>query len=265
MRIGASSSCLYPMLLEDSVQVLLDQGVKTLELFINAESELQEPFLRKICRMTDSAGAEIVSVHPFSSAFEPMLFFTEYLRRFEDGLEFYRRFFRAAELLGARLFVFHGCFTRLRSVDTDEYCARFDRLRRAAEEYGVIFAQENVNGYYSESPGFVRALRENVPEARFVLDLKQCVRAGVSVGEMAGAMDGRIVHIHLSDSAPGEDCLPPGKGVFDFAGLFRSLRAAAPEAETGVIELYRKNYGDVSELAGSLRRLKTILDAPERG
>ena len=267
MRIGVSSSCLYPMLLEESVRTLLGQGVKTLELFVNAGSELREPFVRELRRMTDDAGAEIVSLHPFSSAFESMLFFTDYMRRFEDGLGFYRQFFRAAELLGARIFVFHGCSTRMRlnNMNEDIYCERFERLRRAAAEYGVTFAQENVNGYCSESPDFIRAIRERLPDVRFVLDQKQCIRAGVSVREMSEAMGGRVCHVHLSDSLPGQDCLPPGTGSYDFAALFALLRAAQPGAETGVIELYRKNFGAADELSAALRSLNGVQCGPKRG
>lgn len=267
MRIGVSSSCLYPMRLEESVQTLLNQGVKTLELFVNAASELTEPFLREIRRMTDDAGAEIASVHPFSSAFESMLFFSDYERRYEDGLNFYRQFFRAAELLHARIFVFHGCITRspFGGMTPDEYCSRFETLRRAAAEYGVTFAQENVNGYLGESPEFIRAVRARLPDVRFVLDQKQCIRAGTSVSEMADAMKGRVCHVHLSDSLSGLDCLPPGKGDCDFAALFRLLKETQPEAQTGVIELYRKNFGETCELSHALGYLQKIQNDVKRG
>ena len=42
----------------------------------------------------DAAGARIVSLHPYSSGYEPFLLYSAYARRFEDGKALYTRFSR---------------------------------------------------------------------------------------------------------------------------------------------------------------------------
>ena len=44
MRIGVSTACLYPDLLEDSLVNLLDSGVNHVEIFVNSDSELDKQF-----------------------------------------------------------------------------------------------------------------------------------------------------------------------------------------------------------------------------
>ncbi len=56
----------------------------------------------------DAAGARIVSLHPYSSGYEPFLLYSAYARRFEDGKALYTRFFEAAAELGASIVVMHG-------------------------------------------------------------------------------------------------------------------------------------------------------------
>lgn len=261
LEIGCSSACLYPMETEDAVRTLLDGGVRLLEIFLNAECELELPFASALRERTDAAGARIVSMHPYFSAFEPMQFFSQYDRRFEDGLRFYRRFFAACGVLGAKVFVFHGDWKDWRFCDLDGYCERFSRLADAAAEYGVVFAQENVAPYRSRDPAFIRGMRARLPNARFVLDCKQAIRAGFSVGEMAEAMAGALVHVHLSDCDGARDCLLPGGGEVDFAEIARLCRGA----ETSVLEVYRGDYGNTDELFAAYRYLRRQMMTDKKG
>ena len=95
-------------------------------------------------------------------------------------------------------------------------------------------------------------------EVRFVLDLKQAIRAGETVEDMLNAMGEQLCHVHLSDHRPAEDCLPPGQGNFDFSQLFDRLNGR--EADIfGMIELYRQNYGSLEDLQRSYGYLKGLL------
>ena len=87
-------------------------------------------------------------------------------------------------------------------------------------------------------------------ECAFVLDIKQAVRAGCSPFAMLEAMGEKIVHVHLSDHNREENCLPPGKGDFDFTRLFRELKKIGFQG-TPVIELYRRNFGKIRELTAA--------------
>ena len=44
-------------------------------------------------------------VHPYTSFAEPNFFFSDYPRRFDDGLELYKQYFHASAEFGARFFV----------------------------------------------------------------------------------------------------------------------------------------------------------------
>ena len=108
MMIGASTANLYPMLTEEALDTLLGLGFRSLEVFLNTESEIAPGFLRLLRDKADAAGARIVSVHPFISGLEPYLLFSAYERRFRDGLDLYARIFEAAAFLRAELVIMHG-------------------------------------------------------------------------------------------------------------------------------------------------------------
>ena len=82
MQLGVSTSCYYPRTTEDSLRILLDAGVKTIEVFFNSHSELEPLFLMQLRAMANDAGAQIVSVHPYTSGMEGILFFSDYDHRF---------------------------------------------------------------------------------------------------------------------------------------------------------------------------------------
>ena len=187
MLAGISTACFYPELTERGLSYIAGLGAQAAEVFFNAPSELDDGYLRELRRTADGGGTRILSVHPFTSGLEPLLFFSDYRRRFADGIAFYQRYFHAANLLGAKLFVFHGDrrnTTRSRRF----YFDRFAELCEAGRRMGVTVAQENVPRCAGYCPDFFTDMRAYLPGARFVLDIKQCVRAGYSPAEMAGAM-----------------------------------------------------------------------------
>ena len=108
MLPGISTACLYPELTEKALKQLAKRGVAAVEIFFNAPSELEESYIRELAQMARDGGIRIVSIHPFTSGFEPMLLFSSYRRRTLDGLECYKRYFHAANLLGADYIIIHG-------------------------------------------------------------------------------------------------------------------------------------------------------------
>ena len=71
MKTGASTSCLFPMLTEQSLEHLLKLGVKNIEAFLASPSERGVGYARMLKNMADAEGAKIVSVHPYSSEIIP--------------------------------------------------------------------------------------------------------------------------------------------------------------------------------------------------
>ena len=258
MVAGISTASYYPEVPEFALKRMAVLGVKAAEVFINAPSELEKPYLRELRRIADRGGVRIVSIHPFTSEMEPLLFFSAYERRYQDGLELYKKFFEAANLLGADLLVFHGD-RRQTQRTVEEYCERFQGVMEAGERMGVTVAQENVPRCAAWNPAFFRSMAHCLPEARFVLDVKQSVRAGFSASEMAGAMGRQIAHLHISDRDDASDCLTVGIGNSDLVGLIAQLKSQGFDGAV-IEEVYRNSYGTYGELEASYALLLQLAD-----
>lgn len=253
MTSGVSTACLYPLETEKSLDVLLGAGFRTFEIFFNTHSEITPAFARALRIRLDVYGARVVSCHFYTSGFEPFMLFTAYRRRFEDGLELYRRYCEVFAMTGAKYAVFHGD-RRDSELPLRDYCERFGRLNETARREGVTLAHENVSRCRSATAENVAAMRGYISDMRFVLDIKQALRAGQSAGAMIDAMGGGIVNVHVSDSAPGHDCLPPGTGGTGCTDLVKRLAAAGYSGPL-TIELYRSDFAGVAELTRSARYL----------
>lgn len=260
MQIGISTACLYPQPLEESFQELTDLGFRSFEIFFNTYAETQPDFLGKLEEIRKRTGSRICSVHPFTSAFEGTLFFSEYERRFWDGLSFYDIYLKAARFLGASILVLHGQRNyRNSAISEGEYIKRYSILYERGRQQGILVAQENVNAFRSEDPAFIRRMRQELGEnCAFVLDCKQAVRAGFDPYEMCQAMGRQLVHVHMNDHTLQKDCLLPGQGTMEYRRLFSILRENGYKGSL-VLEVYRKDFRELSELLQSQKVLRHIL------
>ena len=261
MRLGISTACLYPMYTEQALKELIDQGFRLFELFLNSESERCQPLHKELKNILQESGSEVKSIHPYTSGFESFLLFTKYQRRFEDGIEFYKRYFEAAAYLGAKILVLHGdCHTPQKSgVSDEEYFERFAVLADEGRKQGICVAQENVNRFRSQNPDFIRRMTDYLHgRVHYVLDVKQAVRAGFDPYDMCAAMGKCLVHVHLNDNRTGEDCLLPGEGTMDFMRLRTMLKEYHYKGDF-VIEVYRNNFKGMKELKLAGDRASRIL------
>lgn len=257
MSFGISTSCLYPMETEKSLEELGKLGVKTCEVFLNSPSETTPEFAKILNKIKQEYGIKIASVHPFSSFAETYMLFSAYGRRFDDMLEFYKRNFEITAALGAEFSVIHGALTNAKIGET-EYFERFAKLIEEGKKSGVSVCHENVNRHLCESPDFVEKMKNYIGEDfRLVFDVKQAVRAGFSPLEFAEKFKEIIVHIHISDHTENADCLPPGKGVFDFKKLVEIMNSASYSGEY-IIELYRENFDDINDLKTALLYMQNL-------
>ena len=259
MKIGASTSCLYPMVTELALYNLLEMGVMNLEIFFNTSSELDKKFVKSMKREVKRHKGKILSLHPYSSSFEPYMFFSDYERRFSDMLEDYKKYFEAANELGAELIVIHGDKLPAR-LPEEKYFERFARIMECGKEYGVVVAQENVNLHRSQDPEFLCRMREWIgEETKFVFDVKQAVRAGFDPYDFAERLGSGIAHIHVNDNDSKAHCMLPGKGEMDYLRL-KSIVQKNGCDPNWVAEVYRTNYGEAYEIKESVEWLDNLLN-----
>lgn len=257
MQIGVSTASLYPLHVEDAFKELATRGVSTVEVFANSTCEGQEPYISMIKDMAIQHDISVPSFHPFSSPMESVFLFSTYDRRIEEMLALYRGFFEGMQKLGARIFVLHGAI--LSSKCTPEhYMKQFRLLAEIGRSYGITVAQENVCYCMSGKLDFLKMMKRELGDyANFVLDLKQARRSGENIFDYVYALGESLIHCHVSDGNADNDCLPVGKGCFDFAELYKRMSAYGFNGSY-IVELYRHNYDDFDELRQSADRLTEI-------
>lgn len=260
MRTGISTGCLYPMLTEQSIDTLVALGFDVFEIFFNSFSELETDYLDKLRFCLERHHARVVSLHPFTSSFESFLLFSNYERRFLDGVAFYEMYFRAAQHLGASMVILHGLNTEYRSTISDqEYFRRFACLQERAQHYNVTLLQENVAKFRSKSSEFLQRMAEEIPEsAAFVCDIKQALRCETDPVEIVWSMGSRLRHLHISDDSADHRCILPGQGCYDYRRLFDCLHELGYNGDL-IIEVYRFSFRELSELVQSRRFLEEQL------
>lgn len=259
MKIGVSTASLYPLHIEDAFLKLAEMGIRAAETFANSTCESREPYISQICGIRDKFGMTVTSFHPFSSPMESVFLFSTYDRRIEEMMTLYRKFFGSMNKLGAKIFVVHGAISSSKCT-VPHYFNQFRMLSEAGREYGITVAQENVSYCMSGNPEFLKAMKRELGDnAKFVLDLKQARRSGVDPFDLIDILGTSIVHCHLSDADSEKSCLPIGKGNFDFALLTKKMLSLGYDGAF-IVELYRENYGEFSELKDSVDILSEIAE-----
>ena len=274
-RIGISSACFYPEETFCAVRHCTDLGITNIEIFMNSFSELTPPYLSRIAEHCQQTNTHITSIHPFTSGYEYLLFFSAYKKRAADSAEFYRMYFHAAAFLGADFVVFHGDAARNPFIGMDNYCEAFYRLQQTAASEGVKIAHENVSGARGGNPAFMRELHTRFGKGniQFVFDVKQALRGGIRPQEMIDAMAGDICHVHINDwdfpsnteadgnvSGKSAGCRLPFAGQLDLPAILRQIEATG-YAGRYCIEVYRDNFTDDSEIVTAYQKLwQTLLN-----
>lgn len=259
MKVGISTACLYPALLEDSFSALLRLGFREFEIFVNTFSEMKPDFVRELRARAEDTGSRVKSLHPFTSGYESFLLFSDYERRFLDGMEFYKRYLEICNLLGADLLVLHGKRDDKHAGGSEsQYFDRYASLFETGKKFGVTVAQENVNQFLSDEPDFLTRMKKSCGEnCAFVFDIKQAVRGGQDPFQVCAAMGDKIAHIHINDNRPGFDCLLPGSGTMDYSALMKMLEGFHYNGDL-IIEVYRHNFHKVQELLAAKRIVEEL-------
>ena len=247
MKCGVSTACYYPEPTENALYQLVSHQVPYIEIFLNTFSELQMPFVKRLKEILKQGMTQVISVHPFTSGMEPFLFFSNYKRRFEDGVELYQRYFEFCNMIGAKYVIFHGAHKDIFCED-NMYFERFSKLNETAKTMGIELLQENVARCKSRDVGFIQKMKQQLGDSvHFTLDTKQCIRSEVSPIEMLKAMGQQVRHIHFSDRNQKRDCLLPGAGDGKVFELFPLLQKQNYQGAV-FIEVYRQSYREYSEV-----------------
>lgn len=258
MSIGISTASFYPLETEEAISLISKNNVACTEIFFNSLRERKDSFADYLLDIIKDSNLKITALHPMLSMAEPYNIFSEYLRRFEESQEDFKRYFEFAAKLGAKYINLHGDRPNGK-LETEEYCQRFSTLSNIGKTFGVILCQENVNGFRSADPEFLKEMSDILgDDANFTLDIKQCIRAGYTVNEIMEAMDFKIRHVHISDHSPASDCLLPGKGNFNFVGLAKTLENHGYKGDY-IIEVYQNAYSDYSEIFESYKKINSLI------
>ncbi len=255
MKIGVSTACLYPEETEKAVIRLANAGIDAIEIFFNADCELEGEIYAQIAETVQQRGISVLSVHPYTSAIETMCLFGDYPRRLNAILDTYKRYFEIMNRLGAKVFVLHGAL-KSAVLSTELYLERYSMLYEIGKSFEVTVAQENVSYCKSGSLDFLMEMKKTLGEnCGFVLDIKQAVRSKLSPFDIYESLKGSVVHCHLSDHNTHKDCIPVGQGSFDFKKFSQVLKESHYSGNI-VLELYRSGFKNIDELCRSVEHMK---------
>lgn len=225
MRIGMSTSCVYPLGVTDAFRIAGEIGFDGVEVMITADQATQSAAALR--RLSEEHGIPILSIHA------PVLLLTHFVWGRDPRVKLERSAELAAEV-GASTVVVHPPF-RWQSGYAEDFLGI---VRATADATGVEVAVENMfpwkvagRAMAAYSPGWNPAAMDCDAAT---LDFSHAALAGVDGLELAQQLGGRLRHVHLCDGSgpldPSrifDEHLLPGQGSQPVAGVLRFL------AETG--------------------------------
>ncbi len=255
MKIGISTSCLYPMYTEDCFKLIAQNGVEITEIFFNANCELQPEFTSELLKIKNEYDITVSSIHPTMSLAESFMLFSNYDRRFYEGLDIYKRYGEIAAELGAKYVIMHGGKYN-GTMDNHGYFDRFARVAEVVRQNGATLLQENVVNFRAGSLETLEDMSNYLGDnVQFCLDVKQSIRGGYSPYDVLNLLGNKIKHLHLSDHNSESDCMIPcNGGNFDFK-KFLTTATQRGYAGDAVIEVYRNAFGEPQQLFDSHKKL----------
>lgn len=261
MEIGLSTATFFMRAYtENAFELIRSMDVKLCEVFMATFSEYEPQFGEVL--LEKKGDLKVHSIHTLNSQFEPQLF-NRSERTKSDAFRVFEKTVDNGAKIGAKSYTFHGS---ARLKPKQEYNFNFERLGAVLEELsvcskakGIEIAFENVYWAMFNAPAFFEELKKYSPSVRACLDIKQAERSEISPYKYLSAMGDRLQTVHLSDfDASGNTCAP-GKGIFDFERLVKTLLDKGHKDVPLIVELYENDYDDLDDLKRSIDFLKNIL------
>lgn len=227
-NVGVSTSCFFPLKLEDSFRLAHDAGADGVEIMITNDEETRDP--RVLDFLSRRFDLPILSIHA------PVLLLTHGVYGFDPGMKL-ERSAELAKMLGADTVVVHPPF-RWQML----YSRRFERVvEEVASTHDVKVAVENMFGWSTSSltfeayaPGWNPG---DLDVSSLTLDFSHAAMQDVSALKLAQQWGDRLAHIHLCDgTSPKENFhlfdehLVPGRGTQPVA---QTLETVAQNGFTG--------------------------------
>ncbi len=257
MKAGISTGCFYPMEPEKAILEISRTQAQNIEIFFNCEYEISKKYLKNLKILIDNCGLKVVSIHPYTSGYEPYLLFSNYKRRTEETIKKYCRYFDACNILGAKIVNLHGDRLNKKLLSTEEYCEVYYNLRCKGKKQNVILSQENVNLYKSSQPEFISEMRKILnDDVNFTFDVKQAIRADIDIYKMIDAMGEKICNVHISDNKDNK-CVLPGKGSLDYKKIFENINKYNYDGEV-LLEVYSDCFKKIYDINCSINYLNSF-------
>lgn len=258
MQTGIATASLFGrMPTEDALKFLSQNKVGTAEVFFESFCDYNEDFGKLLKKVQGEM--PVHSVHTLTTQFEPTLYSVNE-RAKADSFKLLENTMRAAELIGAKYYTFHGGARFKRTpfkIDFDRVGKITREIMQVTKAHGVTLAYENVHWCYYNYIGFFKELKKRVPDLKATFDIKQARQSNIPYSEFIDEMAGDIVTAHLSDYLEtGKMCLP-GKGVTDFYDVFSRLKDVGFDGAI-LIECYQSDFTETEELFASLEYLNNL-------
>ncbi len=221
IRIGMSTTCVYPLEPEQAFRIAKDAGFDGVEIMVSQEATTQDPVA--LNEMSERYGLPILSIHA------PVLLLTHFVWGRDPRVKLARTA-ELAKAVGAGSVVVHPPFRWQAS-----YALEFlSIVRTLSEEHGVEIAVENMfpwraagRNMKAYAPGWDP--RQMDCDA-VTLDFSHAALSGTDSMQLATDLGERLRHVHLCDGsgAIGEgqifdEHLLPGKGREPVAEVLRML------------------------------------------
>ncbi len=259
---GISAACLYPEHPEIGIKRLCEAGIKNIEFFPNCPSESTAEYVKGIAEIIKSNGANCVSLHSYVCSSDTYALYTGYERRINDYLDFHKHLFADMNILGAKYFILHG---NKNPCPDQVVFEGYLRLNEVAKSFGVEVLQENVSRCTTGDLNQLVRMKQALGDAvGFVLDTKQAVRKNnQNPYDFVAALSNSIKHVHFSDHGEKGECLLPEQGEINTKKFVNALKSAGFEGCI-MLELYRRNYRDFSDLMQGYKILSDAVEASNK-
>lgn len=263
IRIGMSTSCVYPLGTESSFRLAQEAGYDGIEVMVTAERTTQRA--STLLALAERYEQPVMSIHA------PVLFLTQWM--WGDARGKLEKSAELANAVGASTVVVHPPF-----VWQYRYARQFAELvREISQASGIELAVENM---FSWKVGrtVLQAYAPSIdPTAMDVdamtLDFSHASLSGQDSLELALAMGDRLRHVHLCDGvrsvAEGQvsdQHLLPGRGNQPVAEVLSHLAAQDWDGQI-VAEVHtsaRSPQGRLGQLQETLAFARAALASPQR-
>lgn len=260
MRVGISTASLFLKCRnEEAVALYNEWGVPSTEVFLSTFSEYGKEYGKLLAEK--KGNVSVNSVHDLTEQFEPQLY-AACDRVRADAFYWLGKVMESAREVGAKYYTFHGVSRIKRRGNYDNFGFLSPQTKTIADfckDYGVTLAYENVEWAVYNRPGVFRRLKEQCPDLKGVLDVKQARISGYPYGDYIKDMGEDLAYVHFSDAdGAGNTCLS-GRGTFDVEEMVRRLSDVGFTGDI-LIENYARDFEKIEDLRASYEYLREKID-----